>query len=585
MNVAGFVAVCASVSLLMLASGRVHAQTASELYAEGVKARQEQRFDDAANLLERALALEPDNADALVQLGFSELGGGGPAAARTAFSHALALSPDYADAKFGLALIEYRAGNQDAALAIAEPLARAQPDNAEIAALLKSIRDTQLAANARVTAPASTKATPAQPSRLVARPDPVAPLLAEGRRLRVAGRFVEAETVYRDALAIAPTNTDVLVALGLVSGFQQKFDEAGEFFEAALALDPGNVDARLGMVRLAIWRGDTAGARTLIDRTLPIASTNPEALVLDARISLLERDYARAEQSFAELVAADPRNAEALVGLGDVRRTRGEEDAARSDYQRALQISPDSREIEARLAAPPVRKWRFDLGSEVSDLSAGRGSWTDSAVGLSYRLTPDTTIGGRTRVATRAGRTDVQIEGRIDHAFSAAFSGYALAAATPDADFLARFSIGGGGSWRAIERKDSLGPVFLNIDARYDVFADTRIATISPWFQVYLLDERVAVSARWVHAEDDSDTIADGYVVRGDLTVTERLRLFAGYSDAPEISEGTLEETRTLFGGLSFDVSDRLTLGGAYAHEQRPAFDRDTFGVSLTARF
>ncbi|RUU63463.1 peptide transporter, partial [Mesorhizobium sp. M2C.T.Ca.TU.009.01.2.1] len=43
------------------------AQTVDELYASAVKARQAQHFDEAADLLRRALALKPDNADALVQ--------------------------------------------------------------------------------------------------------------------------------------------------------------------------------------------------------------------------------------------------------------------------------------------------------------------------------------------------------------------------------------------------------------------------------------------------------------------------------------------------------------------------------------
>ena len=65
------------------------AQTADELYASGVKARQAQHFDEAADLLTRALALKPDNADALVQLGFAELGRNDLPAARDAFSKAL----------------------------------------------------------------------------------------------------------------------------------------------------------------------------------------------------------------------------------------------------------------------------------------------------------------------------------------------------------------------------------------------------------------------------------------------------------------------------------------------------------------
>ncbi|WP_245472988.1 tetratricopeptide repeat protein, partial [Mesorhizobium sp. M7A.F.Ca.MR.148.00.0.0] len=63
-----------------------------------------------------------------------------------------------------------------------------------------------------------------------------------------------------------------------------------------------------------------------------------EALGLDARISLIEQDYTRAEQSFQRVLAIDPRNAEALVGIGDVRRARGDDDAARDAYRQALAL-------------------------------------------------------------------------------------------------------------------------------------------------------------------------------------------------------------------------------------------------------
>ena len=109
------------------APGAALAQTVDELYASGVKARQAQHFDEAADLLQRALALKPDNTDALVQLGFAELGRNDLPAAQNAFSRALSLAPAYGDASFGMAEVEFRSGNLDAALALAEKVSRPIP--------------------------------------------------------------------------------------------------------------------------------------------------------------------------------------------------------------------------------------------------------------------------------------------------------------------------------------------------------------------------------------------------------------------------------------------------------------------------
>ncbi|BAB52936.1 YaiO family outer membrane beta-barrel protein [Mesorhizobium japonicum] len=559
--------------------GAVLAQTVDELYASAVKARQARHFDEAVDLLRRALALKPDNADALVQLGFAELGRNDLAAARDAFSKALSLAPTYQDASFGLAEIEFRSGNLDAALPLAESVARAQPGNTDAAALVENIRKAMQAAGGE-----ARKASVAAP-RAKPRPDPVAGLMEQGRRLRTAGKLPEAEKVYRRALGLAPKNTDILVALGLIVGSSQRFDEAGHFFDRALAIKPGLLDARIGKIRMAIWQGDVPSARALVDDVLASSPDNVEALDLDAKVALLEADYTRAGQSFQRVLAIDPRNAEALVGIGDVRRAQGDDDAARQAYREALAIEPGSSDIEQRLAVPPPRKWRLDLGTEVSDLTNGLSDWTDSSAGLAYRLSPRTTISGRTRVATRFGRTDVQIEGRIDEAFSPAFSAYAFAAATPDADFLARYSIGAGASLQVMAAAKAFGPLSLNIDTRYDNFTNTNVTSVSPWVQGYIFDGRLGLSARWVHAADDIGTRADGYVLRVDLAMAQRFNLFGGYADAPEISDGTLVPTRTVFGGISWDVNDPLTLRASIAHEQRPTFDRSIFGLGLTARF
>ncbi|EHH10669.1 tetratricopeptide tpr_1 repeat-containing protein, partial [Mesorhizobium amorphae CCNWGS0123] len=250
------------------------AQTVDELYASGVKARQAQNFDEAADLLRRALALKPDNADALVQLGFAELGRNDLPAAREAFSKALSLAPAYLDASFGMAQIEFRSGNLDAALSLAEKVSRAEPGNADATTLVANIRKAQQAGSKAKPA-AATAGKPRPP-----RPDPVAGLMEESRRLRASGELPEAEKAYRRALRAAPKNTDILVALGLVAGSQQKFDEAGHFFDQALAIRPGLLDARLGKVRLAIWQGDVPGARAMIDDVLGTAPENVEALGL-----------------------------------------------------------------------------------------------------------------------------------------------------------------------------------------------------------------------------------------------------------------------------------------------------------------
>jgi YaiO family outer membrane protein len=571
--------------LLAVATGeQVLAQTAEELYREGTTARMEQRFEEAVSLLERAKTLDPDNADVLVQLGFAQLALANNAAARQAFEQALAIAPSYEDARFGLAQSAFRSGDLAEARRLADTVLGAQPNNAEAMQLLASI---EAAEKAKQAEPAAAQADAQKRPVERAKPEPslLETTLERARKLRDEGRFAEAEAVYREALALSPGNADVLVALGLVSGFQQNFSEAEGFFRAALERAPDYLDARLGLARLAMWRGDLAEARTLVDAIAAEHPVNTETQLLAARISLQEGEARAAEAQFQAILEREPNNSEALIGLGDTQRARGDDRAARASYGKALALEPASIDIQQRLAQPPPKKWRVDIGTEISHLSAGISSWTDSSFGLSYTPLPGTTIGGRSRVATRHGERDVQIEARIDHAFSQDFSAYGVVAGTPDADFLARFSVGGGVSWRAYVPAGSSGPLFLTLDGRHDVFDDTLVTTLSPAAQYFFFDERLGLQVRWIHSVNAEGTSANGYAVRADVAATDRLRLLAGYSDAPEISEGTLIDTRTVFTGISFDLSQSLTLRANYAHEQRTAFDRNTFGLGLAVRF
>lgn len=358
--------------------------------------------------------------------------------------------------------------------------------------------------------------------------------------------------------AVAQTAGE-LYEQGVTARQEQRFDEAVAALERSLALEPGNADAlvQLGFARLGT--GDLPGARGAFDAALAIAPDYADASFGLAQVSFREGDRETAAGLIEPLVAANPDNAEFL----------------------ALEASIDA----ARQGGVETWRWRLDLGSEISDLSGGRPSWTDSSSAITYRFDERTSAGLRLRHAYRSRAHDWQVEGRVDHRFTDRFAAYGLVAFTPDADFLARSSFGGGTSVRVFDGIGSLGPAVLSIDGRYDVFSSTDVWTVAPGLQLFTPDERFALTGRWIHAEDDRGTVADGYSLRADWTATDRLRLFAGYADAPEISDGQLDDTATTFGGLSFDVSDGLSISGSYAHEQRETFDRDTFAVGLSLRF
>ena len=380
-----------------------------------------------------------------------------------------------------------------------------------------------------------------------------AELYEQGVTARGEQRFEDAVATLERSAALDPANADVQVQLGFARLALGKHEAASSAFERALDIAPDYQDANFGLAQIAFRSGSLGEARSRTETFLAQRPADVEAAALLARIE-------RAEAAEAAEVAAAT--------------------APGSAHAPSLSAS-----IQQRLAKPLPRNWRLDLGSEVSDLSGARSSWTDSAIGLAYRATGDATVSGRVRRATRFGLTDIQLEARLDYAHSRDLSFHGLLAATPESDFLAERSIGAGTSWRASERGTAGGPLFLSLDIRHDRYPDSDVTTLSPGLQYFLLDARLGISARWVGSQDDHGTSAAGYLLRGDVVATDRLRLIAGYADAPEISAGALVKVRTAFAGLSFDINDKVTVNVAYAHEVRDAFDRDTVGIGLSLRF
>ncbi len=209
-----------------------------------------------------------------------------------------------------------------------------------------------------------------------------------------------------------------------------------------------------------------------------------------------------------------------------------------------------------------------------------------SSVRLGYELAPDTRISTAVEASERFGLFDTYLEGRIDHRFSDRVSGYAFLAGTPEADFRPELAYGGGLEATLLKSDGILSATAVGVDAYERHYPDARVVGISPGLVQYLFDGRAWLTARWINVFAEGLAHDDGFSLRGDLQATDAFRLFLGFSDAPDPENGVSVRTRSTFTGASFDVSDRVTVRGSYAHEDRSlGYDRDVFSAGVGLRF
>lgn len=349
-------------------------------------------------------------------------------------------------------------------------------------------------------------------------------------------------TCATSALAQAPSAYDQAVAARTAG----EPERAVALLQAVLAADPDNTDARLqlGLALLALNRLDEA------------------------------------EQAFRAVLAAEPDYADARVGLVRVAQRRGDAEIALAELDRIDPAYPGAAELRAQLEKP---RWSLDIDGSYSTLEGASADWKGVAVQLRRQASSSTAVTGRIEVARRFGMNDFFGETRIDRQLSEGASIYAALGGTPNADFLPQWQVALGGALRV---RGGGNATVLTLDTRLAEYATGEIQAISPGVEQYLARGRVWLTGRWINLFDETGDHRSGYLARADGLATDRLRLFAGYSNAPDTSEGVVIDTEAFFGGISFDLDDRTTLRVSAAQENRETgSDRTQFDLGLGLRF
>jgi YaiO family outer membrane protein len=330
-------------------------------------------------------------------------------------------------------------------------------------------------------------------------------------------------------------------------------ERAIELLRRLVSQEPGNADAQL-QLGLALMAADRlAEAEAALRRTLELAPSYE-----DARIAL-----ARIEQRRGNLPAAQRH-------LDRVSPTNAEAAGLRS----ALDPSP---------AAGPQFRTQVNFDASYSALDGGAPDWREAALSIRHQATEATAVTGTLEPSRRFGLDDVYGEVRVDHRLSDGASVYVSAGATPDADFRPRWQVGAGG---AVRVADGPQATVLTLDARQARYPTGDIQTITPGIEQYVGGGSIWFTGRIINIFDEGGEHHLGWLGRGDVQLSPRLRFFAGAADAPDTSAGVIIDTFSLFGGIAVDTSERTTLRFSVAHEDRElGADRRQFGVGLGIRF
>lgn len=293
---AGDLALAGAVCHRILATEPRHAEA---LHLLGMIAFQTARSADAAELIRRAVQINPSNPYFHSNLGIALQNQGKLEEAVASYKNALRLKPDFADVYSNMGKAFRDQGKPGEAAACCRKALALRPDLTEALNNLGNALMDQ----------GNIEEAMACYRKLVAwNPGSAGAHYNMGNALREQGRHDEAVVSFRKALSLQPDLVPAHVNLGNGLQHQGKMEEAAACYRRALSLDPGLVQAHINLGNVYQEQGK------------------------------LEEAIA----GYRTALSLDPESSLACINLGNAFREQGDLDRAIAAYQEAVRIDPDN---------------------------------------------------------------------------------------------------------------------------------------------------------------------------------------------------------------------------------------------------
>jgi len=195
---------------------------------------------------------------------------------------------------------------------------------------------------------------------LVLLPDDVQVMYSMGLALEALGRFDEAEGCYREVIARDPGSALAFLGLGICLQRKADYSAAAEAFRRSIDANPKDLDAR---ARLASCLAKLGKPNEAIDECRRSLKSDPRHAVtwyiLGNVYSGIGR-WTEALDAYRQAVASNPTNADARYNLGVALFQLGQMDEAIAAYREVLLASPRHAKARLNLGDALVQQGRYD---------------------------------------------------------------------------------------------------------------------------------------------------------------------------------------------------------------------------------
>ncbi len=326
----------------------------------------QKQYDECGALVQKALARDPDNYDALALSAALRLTRGEVDAAINELERVTALYKGAPQSRYTLALAYLAKGDSAKAMKNLKDALALNPqyeDAILLQAQLNIRRDEADTAIASLT------------DLIQRRPTLATAYLLLGAAYSTTGNLDAALATYQQLGNAYPSNAQVPLLIGAVLQQQGKKDDARRAFEKSLELAPGNPGAVEQLAYLDLSLGQYAAATLRIQSEIEKQPQSPQLHLLLAQVFIQQKDFDQSEKTLKkaieldpgflaaylklamvyrdssrnaealeklnQILARDPRNVSALMLVGIIQNEQHNYSAARAAYEKLLAVNPN----------------------------------------------------------------------------------------------------------------------------------------------------------------------------------------------------------------------------------------------------
>ena len=310
---------------------------AADHTGEGMKALEEERYEDASAAFQKVLEADPEDYGAHFHLALIHSLNGNRSEAVTGYEKVLELKPGLYEAELNLGILLLDGKQAARAVTVLESAAEKKPEE---------FRPNYYLAEALYESGDFAGAEPRYRKAAELKPREAAVQLGLARSIGKQNRLADAEPHYRRAAELSPEFKDALLELAALYEDNKQLPEAIALYRQF----PENaaVQERLGQMMLE--RGETDDAIPRLQqavRDMPTAANRYALAIAYVRQKQLDKATPLLELALEEA----PANFDLRITYGRVLRDRKKYSLAAREFLRAVQSRPESREAWSELAS------------------------------------------------------------------------------------------------------------------------------------------------------------------------------------------------------------------------------------------